>query len=137
MKNLGFLLIVSVFFTACLKSNTPPVEERIYDYLTFTFVNGPATASTSDTIRFQVRVSGTKSCYKLEGYEGVASADRQYDIRAVGSRPNPVLGDTLDCNNGIYTKDTTIKFTPRSSGKQIFRFYNGTNLFRADTVLVN
>lgn len=136
MKNLGFLLIVSVFFTACLKDTSPPEPERLYDYLSFAFVNGPDTALVTDTISFQVRVGGTKSCYRLEGYEGVSSGDRQYDIRAVGSFPNPALGDTLNCNNGLYIKDTTVKFTPRGSGKQVFRFYNGTTLFRADTVVV-
>lgn len=136
MKNLGFLLIVSVFFTACLKDTTTPQAERLYDYLTFTFVNGPDTASVTDTISFNIRVGGNKSCYRLEGYEGVSSGDRQYDIRAVGSYPNPVLGDTLNCN-GVYIKDTTVKFMPRNAGKQVFRFYNGTTLFRADTVVVN
>ena len=135
MKYLGFLLFTALFFTACLKSNTSPEPDRVYEYLSFYHVQGPDTVSVSDTITYQIRVGGQKACYRLEGYEGQESAANQYDIRAVGSYPNPVLGDTLGCV-GNYIKDTTVRFTPRGSGKQIFRFYNMSTLFRADTVFV-
>jgi hypothetical protein len=136
MKNWVFLLIVSLFFAACLKNTASPEPARIFDYLSFAYIKGPATATVRDTITFQIKVTGSKSCYKLEGYEGQATGDKQYDLRAVGSYPNPKLGDTLSCNNGPYIKDTTIRFSPRAEGKQIFRFYNNTNLVRADTVVV-
>ncbi|ULQ53299.1 hypothetical protein [Flavihumibacter fluvii] len=136
MKMLGFLLVTVMFFTACLKDTTPPVPERLYDYLNFAHVQGPATATVRDTITFQVRLTGSKACYRLEGYEGQASADKQYDLRAIGSYPNPALGDTASCIGAPYVKDTTIRFTPRAEGKQVFRFYNNTTLYRADTVLV-
>lgn len=135
MKYLGFLVITALLFTACLKNNTIPEPERLYDYLTFSFIQGPDTVTVTDTIAFQIRVTGNKKCYKLEGYEGMSSGDKQYDIRAVGSYPNPILGDTLDCV-GTYIKDTIIRFTPKPSGKQVFRFFNNTTLYRADTVIV-
>ena len=135
MKYLGFLVVTALFFTACLKNNTVPEPERLYDYLTFTHIQGPDTVTVTDTITFNSRVAGSRACYRLEGYEGISSGDKQYDIRAVGSYPNPVLGDTLDCI-GTYAKDTTVRFTPKAAGKQVFRFYNNTTLYRADTVVV-
>lgn len=135
MKYLVFLVVTALFFTACLKDNNPPQPERLFDYLTFTHVEGPDTVTVTDTIAFSIRVTGSRACYKLEGYEGISSGDKQYDIRAVGSYPNPVLGDTLDCV-GTYVKDTIVRFTPKAAGKQVFRFYNNTTLYRADTVVV-
>lgn len=135
MKKLGFLVVAALFFTACLKNTNPPEPPLLYDYLTFLYVQGPDTVSVTDTIAFQIRVTGNKACYKLEGYEGVPSGDRQYDVRVVGSYPNPAVGDTSGCP-GVFFKDTTVRFTPRDMGKNVFRFYNISGLYRADTVFV-
>lgn len=135
MKYLGFLVVTALFFTACLKSTNPPEQPLLYDYLNYLYVQGPDSAKNTDTITFQVRVTGNKACYKLEGWEGVPSGDRQWDVRPVASYPNPKLGDTLACN-GVYFKDTTLRVTPKDLGKQVFRFYNTGGLFRADTVVI-
>lgn len=136
MKKLVFLIFTTITLVACLKTKQTPPPARILGYLNITHVNGPDTVSVLDTINFQIRVSGGGSCYLLEGFEGQQTADKQYDIRAVGSYPNPIYGDTLSCTGNTYVKDTIIKFSPKAIGKQVFRFFSGADLSSIDTVLV-
>lgn len=135
MKNLVFVVVVAVFFTACLKSTEVQEPDRILVPMSFTRVITPDSSKLGDTVKAQVTVTGTNLCYRFEGYDGVNSGPDQYDIQAVGSIPNPAKKDTT-CPDILYTKDTVLRVTPKLAGKLILRFFNGSSLYKADTVEV-
>jgi GH25 family lysozyme M1 (1,4-beta-N-acetylmuramidase) len=55
------------------------------------------------------------------------------DIHAIGTYPTKPTA----CPLAIYYKDTTLSIQANAVGKYVLRFYNGTQLFKADTVQVN
>ncbi|WP_157473992.1 hypothetical protein [Flavihumibacter petaseus] len=138
MKKFVLAGVVMVALAACMKTSTPPAAERIYASMSFSVVQSPDTAAVGDTVKSYVTVTGSNTCYKFEGFNGTPSAGNQYDIRAVGSIPNPDYSgyDPSACMNFPITKDTFLTITPKATGKLVFRFYNNDVLFRADTLVV-
>ncbi len=135
MKKILLAGLVIVSFAACMKSTTAPPSERIYASMRFNLVQTPDTAQVGDTIKSQVIVVGSNTCYQFEGFNGSPSGADQYDIRAVGSIPNPALG-TASCVDYPVQKDTFLTITPNTAGRLIFRFYNETELFQVDTIVI-
>lgn len=135
MKKIVFAGIAILGLAACLKTNDLPQSARILVPLTITATNLPDTANSGDTISANIRVTGPNQCYRFEGFESFNAGDKQYDVQAIGSKPNPQVSDTT-CPGAAYIKDTTFKFRLTVTGKYVLRFYNGQQLFSADTVVI-
>ena len=136
MKKIVFAGLALVGLAACLKTNDLPQSNRILVPLTITATNLPDTVNSGDTIIASVRVTAPNLCYRFEGFESFNSGDKQYDIEAIGSKPNPQVTDTAACAQGVYVKDTTFSFKLTVTGKHVLRFYNGQQLFSADTIVI-
>lgn len=136
MKNLVFVAIAVVLFSACLKSNDVPEPDRILVPMSFSRVFTPDSTKIGDTMVAQVTVTGSNLCYRFEGYDGARNGvGEEFDIFAVGSIPNPKKKDTT-CPDIMYTKDTVLRITPKVPGKMTLKFYNGSSIFKVDTVVV-
>ncbi|KIC92751.1 hypothetical protein [Flavihumibacter solisilvae] len=136
MKNLVFVAIAVVLFSACLKSNDVPEPDRILVPMNFSRVITPDSTQVGDTMVAQVTVTGSNLCYRFEGYDGARNGvSEEFDIFAVGSIPNPNKKDTT-CPDIQYSKDTVLRITPKTPGKLTLKFYNGSTIFKVDTVVV-
>lgn len=136
MKKLVLSLAVLLSLTACLKTKDVPPSERVLVAINFSSVFTPETAKTTDTITALIRVSAPDLCYKFEGIDSRTSGNNQFDLQAVGSKPNPQITPLPTCDPFPYTKDTTFKFRLQNPGKYVLRYYNGTTLLQADTLNV-
>lgn len=135
MKKIVFIAFAMVGLVACLKTNNIPQSDRILVPITISATNLPDTANVGDTIVAAVRVTAPNLCYRFEGFDSFNSGEKQYDIQAVGSKPNPELPST-GCEQTVYVKDTTFKFKLPFTGKYVLRFYNGQQIFSADTLII-
>jgi hypothetical protein len=75
---------------------------------------------------------GPDLCYRF-AYFTVNPQQFLIDIHAIGTFPTNPVG----CAQAIYYKDTTLSLQPNVAGKYVLRFYNGSQLFKSDTVNVN
>jgi hypothetical protein len=129
MKTVYLLLLTTFFIVACDK----PVESDIqFTELSFTQTNTPATTTLGQNILSSVRVSGSDLCYGF-AYFTVNQQQFLTDIHAIGTYP----AKPTYCPQALYHKDTTLSIPANAAGKYILRFYNGSQLFKADTVQVN
>lgn len=137
MKKLALVALVVISFASCLKTESQPESAEIYVPMNFVSVQTPDTAAVGDTVLAYVTVSGANTCYKFAGFNGSSTGSEQYDIRAVGTGPNPNYGTpNPNCLNITITKDTFLTILPKIKGRLIFRYLNSDQLFRADTVVV-
>ena len=136
MKKLALIGLVMLSFAACIKTEDYPEDNEILVSMNFVQVNTPPSAQAGDTVRANVRITGSNSCTVFKGFNGNTSATDQYDIRAIGAVPNPNLGANPGCTDMIISKDTFLTITPKAPGKLVFRYFNNETLYRADTVVV-
>lgn len=133
MKKLVFSAAVVLSLSACLKTKDLPPDERVLVTIAFANVNTPDTAKVGDTVRTQIRVTAPDQCYKFEGVDARNSGASQFDLQAIGSKPNPALPQP-SCLPNTYVKDTIFTFRLMTAGKYVMRYYNGTTLLQADTL---
>lgn len=136
MKKFVFTAAVVVSLTACLKTRDLPPDERVLVAIPFSFVNTPDTAKMTDTITTVIRVTAPDLCHRYEGLDSRQSGTNQFDLQAIGSKPNPQLPSTGPCDPFPYVKDTTFKFRLQTPGKYVFRYFNGSTMLQADTLVI-
>ncbi|KYP13551.1 hypothetical protein [Flavihumibacter sp. CACIAM 22H1] len=135
MKKFLFSAAVVLSLTACLKTKDYPPDERVLVTISFANVNTPDTVKTTDTVVTRLRITAPDQCYRYEGLDTRNSGPNQFDIQAIGSKPNPAL-PLPTCDPFPYSKDTTFKFRLTTPGKYTLRYYNGTTLMQADTLVM-
>lgn len=132
-----FLLLVAVGCTKpARETDTTDRQQRsegTLGNLTISAVSAPAAASLEGNIVANVRCTGPNLCYRFIAFEVKETAAREYDIRAKGNVPGP---DAV-CAQAVYVTDTTVHVKPTTAGLYTLRFYNGTALFKTETVQVN
>jgi len=129
VKTVYFLLLILFNLLACDK----PIESDIrFTELSIVQTNTPPTGTINQNIVSTIRVSGPDLCYRF-AYFTVNQQQLLVDIHAIGTYPTKPTG----CAQAIYNKDTTLSVPARTAGKYVLRFYNGNQLFKSDTVLVN
>lgn len=135
MKKLALISLAVLPFAACLKSDAYMEDNnQVLVNMNFVRVNTPASATVGDTLFAQVTVTGSNTCTVFKGFNGTTSGVDQYDIRAIGSVPNP--NSASGCADAVIAKDTFLTITPKSPAKLVFRFYNNETLYQADTIVV-
>ena len=92
----------------------------------------PKTSAVNQDIVSSIRVSGPDLCYRF-AYFTVSRQQSFIDLHAVGTYPTKPGG----CATAIYYKDTTLSVPVTTAGSYVLRFYNGSQLFKSDTVQVN
>jgi len=129
MKTRSVLLLALVLLIACDK----PIESDIqFTDLSFVQTATPANVALNQNIVTSVKVMGPDLCYGF-GYFTVNKQQFLVDIHAIGTYPTKPGA----CPQAIYYKDTTLSIPADAAGKYVLRFYNGTQLFKSDTVQVN
>jgi hypothetical protein len=129
-----FLLILCLLYSCGKPSIVPP--DTITTDLTITQTNTPGNVSQNQSIVSAIHMTGPNLCYKFSYLEVNQLNPLLYEIRAKGTIPNPDRG-TVVCQTAVYQKDTTLTVPAHLTGKYVLRFFNGPQLFQADTVRVN
>lgn len=129
MKTYKLFVLIAALLSACDK----PIEsDTQFTELSFVQTNTPANALVNQNIVSSVRVAGADLCYRF-AYFTVNPQQSFVDIHAIGSYPTKAYA----CAQAIYYKDTTLSIRATATGKYVLRFYNGSQLFKSDTVQVN
>ncbi|MGZ3975374.1 MAG: hypothetical protein ACXVMI_13985 [Flavisolibacter sp.] len=123
------LLLTVLLVTACDK---PILSDTAYKDLDFTQTNTPKTGIANQDIISHVKVSGPDLCYNF-AYFTVNKQQFLVDIHAIGTYPTKPVG----CATALYYKDTTLSVSVTAAGTYVLRFYNGSQVFKSDTVVVN
>ncbi|HWI94141.1 MAG TPA: hypothetical protein VNT20_22865 [Flavisolibacter sp.] len=129
MKSISFFVLLATLVISCDK----PIEsDTQFTELSFAQTSTPANVAVNQNIVSSVRVMGPDLCYRF-AYFTVNPQQFVVDIHAIGTYPTKPGG----CATAIYYKDTTLVMQPNVAGKYVLRFYNGNQLFKADTVQAN
>jgi hypothetical protein len=129
LKTIYSVLLLAFLSTACDK----PVEsDTRFTDLSIVQTTTPKTGAVNNNIVSTIRVSGPDLCYRF-AYFTVNKQQYFVDVHAMGTYPTKPGG----CATALYFKDTTLSVPVSVAGSYILRFYNGTQLFRSDTVQVN
>lgn len=129
-------LAVVLSLAACLKTKDMPPSERVLVTISFANVTTPTSAKYTDTVTAHIRVMAPNLCYRFEGVDSRVSGENQFDLQAVGSMPNPEYSPQPVCEQIPYSKDTTFKFRLQQPGKYVLRYFNGSTLLQADTLMI-
>jgi len=122
MKTAYLILILFIFFV-CDK----PIKSDVrFTKLNIVQTSTPAT-DTNQNIVSTISVSGPELCYRF-AYFTVNQQKLLVDIHVIGTYPT----ESMDCAQAIYNK-----VAATTAGKYVLRFFNGTQLFKSDTVQVN
>ena len=133
---LSIILIVSLTF-GCKKSS----KENLCDtYLSISSTNTPAAILLSQGITSTVSSHGPNLCYKFSGMEITQQPTPsgpvyqfQYFIKVKGT---VACGGSI-CAQAIYNSTNSFLLTPTVKGTYYLHFYNQSQLFKTDTVIVN
>lgn len=129
MKTAYFSLLVSFIITSCDK----PIESDVqFTDLSIVQTTTPKTGMVHQNIVSTIKVSGPDLCYHL-AYFTVNQQQFLVDIHAIGTYPTKPGA----CAQAIYYRDTTLAIPVNTAGNYLIRFYNGTQMFKSDTVQVN
>ena len=134
---LSIVLIVSLIFS-CKKSKDG--DERCNTYLTISSTNTPSATTLSQGITTTVTSHGPDLCYSFSGIEVTQQPTPsgpafqfQYFIKVKGTLPCvPSI-----CAQAIYNSTNSISLSPPVKGTYYLHFYNQSQLFKTDTVVVN
>ena len=132
---LSIVLIVSLIFS-CKKN-----EQKLCDtYLIISTTNTPATTTLSQGITSTINSYGPDLCYRFSAMEIKQQPTPsgplyqfQYFIKVKGT---VTCGNTI-CAQAIYNSTNSILLTPTVKGTYYLHFYNQSQLFKTDTVIVN
>ena len=121
--------MAALLVTACDK---PIISDISFKDLDIAQTNTPKTGIANQNIISHIKVSGPDLCYNF-AYFTVNKQQFLVDIHAIGTYPTKPVG----CATALYYKDTTLSVPVGSPGTYVLRFYNGSQLFKSDTVRVN
>jgi hypothetical protein len=129
MKTAYFLWLNLFIFISCDK----PIESDVqFTDLSIVQTTTPKTGTVYQNIVSTVKVSGPDLCYHF-AYFTVNTQQFLVDVHAIGTYPTKPGA----CAQAIYYKDTTLAIPVNTAGNYVVRFYNGTQIFKSDTVQVN
>ncbi len=131
-KLFSFFFLLICF--SCKKINNVP--DRFPVDLSIINTSTIKTGTQGNEIISQVQCIEPNTCYEFSNLEIKEINSRQFEIRAKGTIPNDNKGVLL-CLEIIKVKDTIAVINPAVTGKYLLHFYNGNNLFKTDTVVVN
>jgi hypothetical protein len=124
-----YLLLTALLIVACDK---PILSDTMFKEMEIVRTTTPKTGAVNQDIVSSIRVSGPDLCYRF-AYFTVNRQQSFIDVHAVGTYPTNPGG----CATSIYYKDTTLSVPVSAAGSYVLRFYNGSQLFKSDTVQVN
>lgn len=125
-------VLLAVLFCSCSR-DTPDLPDTVLVDLTITQTNTPATGTRNQPIISSVKMTAPDLCYRFSLFQVVQENPLVYTINAKGTYPRQPTG----CPAAVYNKDTLLSIPTSLAGKYVLRFYNGTSLFKSDTVTVN
>jgi len=129
MKTVCFSLLILFIFTSCDK----PIESDVqFTDLSIVQTTTPKTGTVHQNIVSAIKVSGPDLCYHF-AYFTMTTQQFLVDVHAIGTYPTKPGA----CAQAIYYKDTTLAITVNIAGNYVVRFYNSSQMFKADTVQVN
>jgi len=129
MKTAYFLWLNLFIFISCDK----PIESDVqFTDLSIVQTTTPKTGTVHQNIVSTVKVSGPDLCYHF-AYFTVNTQQFLVDVHAIGTYPT----NSGACAQAIYYKDTILAIPVNTAGNYVVRFYNGTQIFKSDTVQVN
>ena len=129
-------IVLAVFMLAsCEKPNLVPPEDVVVD-INITGVNTPASGNRNQPIIASISMTAPNQCYRFSHFQVATQNPLLFEVRAKATIPNPDAG-TVVCVPQTYTKDTTLSFNTHLTGKHVIRYYNGTQIFKVDTVIIN
>jgi hypothetical protein len=134
MKNTRLSFVLAFLAFGCAKPDIA-IPERLSVDLAITQASAPANVARYAPIPVQLRVTGLNQCYQFSFFQVIQPNPLTYDIQAKGTMTNPDTNPV--CAPQAYTKDTTVMLPTQFAGKHALRYFNGTVLFRVDTVMVN
>jgi len=110
-----------------------PIESDIqFVDLSIVQTTTPKTTTQNAGITSSIKVTGSDLCYNF-AYFTVNNQHFVVDIHAIGTYPTKPTA----CAQAFYYKETTLSVPTTASGQYVLRFYNGSQLFKSDTVQVN
>jgi hypothetical protein len=124
-----YLLLTALLIVACDK---PILSDTMFKEMEIVRTTTPKTGAVNQDIVSSIRVSGPDLCYRF-AYFTVNRQQSFIDVHSVGTYPTNPGG----CATAIYYKDTTLSVPITTAGSYVLRFYNGSQLFKSDTVQVN
>jgi hypothetical protein len=129
MKTASLLLLTVLFVTSCDK---PVFSDKQFTDLSIVQTTTPKTGTVNQNIVSNVKVSGPDLCYNF-AYFTVNKQQFLVDVHTIGTYPTKPGA----CLQAVYFKDTTLSIPVTEAGQYVLCFYNGTQLFKSDTVQVN
>ena len=127
------LVLACAFAVSCEKNESDLSSERDMRIVQTTT---PPVVSKGTDITSSVRCEAPNLCYVFSRFHVVESEDNAYHIQAKALFPNPLSG-SVACAQAIYRVDTILRVATPRKGTYLLKFYNGKDLFKTDTVLVN
>ena len=126
----AYLLLTIIFI---ISSCDKPIQSDVqFTDLSIVETNTPKTGIIHQNIVSTIKVSGPDLCYHF-AYFTVNQQQFLVDIHAIGTYP----AKPGACPQAIYYKDTALAIPANTPGNYVIRFYNGTQMFKSDTVQVN
>jgi len=132
---LSIALIVSLIFS-CKKND----QELCDTYLTISSTNTPTATTLSQGITSTINSYGPDLCYRFSAMEITQQPTPsgpiyqfQYFIKVKGT---VTCGNAI-CAQAIYNSTNSILLSPTVKGTYYLHFYNQSQLFKTDTVIVN
>ena len=133
-----FLFIFSflaIMVISCSKDSIFLPDTVLTD-LEITQTNTPTAVPRLQSIVSTVHMRAPNLCYRFSHFQVAQINPVLYQINAKATIPNPDKNNAV-CLPTVYQKDTTLSIPTTVAGKYVLRFFNGTQLFRVDTVVVN
>jgi hypothetical protein len=124
---LSGLALISLSFTCTREAENCKSELTIGSTVT------PSTSAISSGITSEIHCYGPDLCYSLSHVDIKGKGNKVYDIRVIANVPcKPSI-----CAQAIYQAKPSIHINTPEAGIYILNFYNRSQLFKSDTVMVN
>jgi hypothetical protein len=132
MRAIFFSLLLSSLFLSCHK-NKDGTTGQCDTYLIIGSTNTPRTSTISAGITTIINGYGPDLCYSFSGTQLTQKEGKIIEIKLKGKRP---CGPAI-CADAIYNVKDTVTINTPQTGQYYLQFFNGTSLFKTDTVTVN
>ena len=129
-RAIAFLFVAMLLFQACTKSDSTIAAD--FRELNVVETVTPRSTAKSGEIVSVVTCQGPNLCFRFSHFAVAEAANKTFDVRAKATFP----GEPVACAQAIYRVDTTLRIPVSDAGTYYLRFYNGTQLFKTDTVTV-
>ena len=134
-KNFFAISLLVITAISCSKESVFLPDTVLTD-LEITQTNTPTAVPRLQSIVSTVHMRAPNLCYRFSHFQVAQINPVLYQINAKATIPNPDKNNAV-CLPTVYQKDTTLSIPTTVAGKYVLRFFNGTQLFRVDTVVVN